>query len=533
VAQEHAKAFFGGLVGYDALPAAQKQTQTPKQKEADEADIAGESEMAADARVILGKWTVRLKDWAWEYEFSLGGKVTWRDTRSSEKGVGRWAVSPKVINITWSNSTTTESWARPLTPARQMGWYRSTYYTGGYQPQKVGAGSGGGPSTPVPAWADAIDPFPPSVTVGLDRTNASMMTAFAPVTVSTANHLCAALADVTGVGTSAAAPFATLRENEMLYVGSLLKVGVMYAAFALRARVQAFADAARANGATTAGDVFSLIKLAWTPKLRALFPARSTLSFGNNQDVTVPQVDKIFTLSSTGKIEFAIASPAITLADLDRVGEFGAPAGLFHEWMRLMMRWSNNTAASRCVLALGYFYINGLFARSGLFAAGKGLWISGDYAGHDWVRTATERSANAAGVALEPRWATAQRRTKSNFAGNAFQVGRLMTAMAQDILVDAGSCDEMRKLANQLAGGIGSYAGSALIVAGRTPAALSSKIGFGDDSFSHDCAIVERTVGSKRLRYAAVALGSAPAQRRRDLSDLFVLLDAAVVARNP
>ena len=319
----------------------------------------------------------------------------------------------------------------------------------------------------------------------------------------------------------------------MVFVGSLLKVGVMYAAFALRARVQAFADAARANGVTTAGELFSLIKRAWTPKLKTLFPGRATQSFGNNQDVTVPQVDRIFTLSSTGKIEFAIASPAITLADLDRAGEFGAPIGLFQEWMRLMMRWSNNAAASRCVLALGYFYINGLFARSGFFNAGKGLWVSGDYAGHDWVRTTAERSANAAGVALEPRWAAAQKRTKSNFVGNALQVGRLMTAMAQDTLADAGSCDEMRKLANQLSGGIGSYAGSALTAVGRRPTALSSKIGFGDDSFSHDCAIIERTVGGKRLRYVAAVLGSAKTQHRRDLSDLFVLLDATVVARNP
>ena len=197
------------------------------------------------------------------------------------------------------------------------------------------------------------------------------------------------------------------------------------------------------------------------------------------------------------------------------------------------MRWSNDSASSRCILALGYFYINGLFATSGFFNAGKGLWISGDYAGHDWVRTAAERSANAAGVALEPRWATAQGRTKSNFVGNALQVGRLMTAMAQDELVDAASCGEMRRLANQLSGGIGSYAASALSAVGRRPAVLSSKIGFGDDRFSHDCAIVERTAGGKRLRYAAVVLGSAPAQRRRDLSDLFVLLDATVVARNP
>ena len=44
--------------------------------------------MANDAQEIIGRWTVWVKNWIWEYEFSAGGKVTWRDTRSSEKGVG-------------------------------------------------------------------------------------------------------------------------------------------------------------------------------------------------------------------------------------------------------------------------------------------------------------------------------------------------------------------------------------------------------------------------------------------------------------
>lgn len=61
----------------------------------------------------------------------------------------------------------------------------------------------------------------------------------------------------------------------------------------------------------------------------------------------------------------------------------------------------------------------------------------------------------------------------------------------------------------------------------------SSRIGFGDESFSHDCVIVERTVGGKHLRYAAVVLGSAPARSRQDLKDLFVLLDETVVVDNP
>ncbi|NBB10145.1 papain-like cysteine protease family protein [Pseudomonas sp. SLFW] len=396
-----------------------------------------------------------------------------------------------------------------------------------------GGGEGGTPTTPVPAWADAVDPFSGPVTVNIDTANASMTTAFAPVTVSTANNLCAAVADVTGAPASAA--FAGLNDQDMVFVGSLMKVTVMYAAFALRARVQAMADAARPNGITTAADLFPLIKRAWAPKLKALFPSRPTTSLGNGQDVTIPQLNTLFTLSAAGKVEFAIASPAISNADLDTAGEFGAPPGQFYDWMRLMMRWSNNTAAGRCILALGYFYLNGLFANGGFFDAGsnKGLWVSGDYQGHDWVRNTAEAAANAGGVALTPRWATAQGRQKSNFVATSRQVGRLMTAMAMGTLVDAPASAEMRTLANQMSGGIGSYGGSALMAVGRTPTAVSSKIGFGDDSFSHDCVIIERTVAGKSLRYAAVVLGSAPTKARQDLNDLFVLLDDTVVVHNP
>ncbi|BCF95166.1 hypothetical protein [Paraburkholderia largidicola] len=93
--------------------------------------------MADDAQEIIGKWTVRIKDWVWEYEFLPDGKVTWQDTRSSEKGVGRWSLLSKFINISWIDSSTKESWYRPITPLKQQGWYSSTYYTGKFEMQKV------------------------------------------------------------------------------------------------------------------------------------------------------------------------------------------------------------------------------------------------------------------------------------------------------------------------------------------------------------------------------------------------------------
>lgn len=403
--------------------------------------------------------------------------------------------------------------------------------------------------------AAAIDPFPTTPTLTFYVNEPHMMSAFAPVLVSPVNHLCAALVDLTGnlTGNLAAQPYAGLNDEEMVFAGSMVKICAMYAAFALRSQVQAFVCAAAANGAPVVPPgITSEIEKAWKPKLQALFPNRPAESFGNKQDITFPKLDKIFSFSADGRVDFARATPALTDKHLDGAGELGVPKGKFHDWMRLMLRWSNNTAASHCILALGYFYINGALAQAGFFdsATNSGLWLSADYAKHDWVRTPAEKKANAAGPLLTPRWATAQRtidgsRQRSNITATATQTARFMTLLALGKLVDADAkhkdpSDEMRTLMQAAIKcvpdstcGIGSYVKDALDAPPSRPfTTLAAKKGYGDDKFSHECAIVERTVGGKNLRYVVVGLGSAPNRRRRDLSDLFVRLDEAIVVRN-
>jgi Beta-lactamase enzyme family len=224
----------------------------------------------------------------------------------------------------------------------------------------------------------------------------------------------------------------------------------------------------------------------------------------------------------------------LTDAKIDEIGEFGAPQGMFHEWMRSMLRWSNNAAASKCILALGYFYLNGALARAGLFdvATSKGLWLSADYKSHDWVKTDAQQKANAAGPLLTPGWATAQRRRRSNITATAAQVARFMTLLALNKLVDPRASDEMRALMKADAGGLGSDANDALHEVGRDPSLVIAKFGLGDDGFRHECSIIERTVSGEHLRYVAVGLGYSPKRKLQNWFDLFVLLDEAIVARN-
>lgn len=97
-----------------------------------------------DLDVLIGKWIVKVRQsgspepWTWEYDFRPGGIVTWQDLKGAESGSGTWAATPKLVNISWKDSATRESWRRPLTPTPplSMTWYESSYYRGQYKVEK-------------------------------------------------------------------------------------------------------------------------------------------------------------------------------------------------------------------------------------------------------------------------------------------------------------------------------------------------------------------------------------------------------------
>jgi hypothetical protein len=125
--------------------------------------------MASDLDLLIGKWTVKVKDWTWEYEFLRDprapstGRVNWRDLNSFEKGSGSWAATPKLVNILWNGSKTRESWQRPLTARNDKTWYESSYFRGKYRIEKVGGATptpGPGPTPPpVPKPTDLVWKF--------------------------------------------------------------------------------------------------------------------------------------------------------------------------------------------------------------------------------------------------------------------------------------------------------------------------------------------------------------------------------------
>ena len=86
--------------------------------------------------------------------------------------------------------------------------------------------------------------------------------------------------------------------------------------------------------------------------------------------------------------------------------------------------------------------------------------------------------------------------------------------------------------------GIGSYIQSALVNASpaRTFTELESKIGFGDDKFSHDCALIRVDTSSTTdptLRFVEVVLGSPPAKGRTDVDQLAVAYYDCITSLHP
>jgi len=86
-----------------------------------------------DEQEILGRWTVKFRQWTWEYTFADNHTVRWRDIFNNQTGSGRWVKTGNLINTSWLGSTTTESWYCPIKPDNQEGWYHASYGVGKFQ----------------------------------------------------------------------------------------------------------------------------------------------------------------------------------------------------------------------------------------------------------------------------------------------------------------------------------------------------------------------------------------------------------------
>src|SRR5258706_5162597 len=175
---------------------------------------------------------------------------------------------------------------------------------------------------------------------------------------------------------------------------SVGKVGVAVAAFRLREQVKRFATKSLAK---TQKDLISELTKAWKPivsKEPANFPS-------------FPKLDRIFRfITSTNEwdIDF-FSTPSLKPQDSNPKdkksffpGELKPGSRVcrtylgFYERMELMIRNSNNEAASLCIEDLGYQYMRGAIEEEGFaIKGGLGFWIGGNYPRDPKLATPTQK----------------------------------------------------------------------------------------------------------------------------------------------
>ncbi|HKQ79439.1 MAG TPA: FAD-dependent oxidoreductase, partial [Blastocatellia bacterium] len=354
--------------------------------------------------------------------------------------------------------------------------------------------------------SSVVAPFPGRIVMPLEMITLKNDTFGACITAASeppdVRGMCGAVIDLTGDPDLPS--YRGHNDTDMVYVGSLAKIYPLLAAFELRRRVTWQAkDMIKIGLSTTTAEwqkkVFAELKKGWQPQLNAAFKGRGL------PPNKFPNLAEVVELSPDGTAQLREE---------------------FLDSIRAALHHNDVAAAGRYIRALSYSYINGVLAAAGFFdpAKKKGLWISGDFNGNDWLPN------DAAGAPLTARWRLPGHAV-SNFTGTAQQVVRFLGLMAQGKLVDPASSAKMIEL-------LGAPFLKKTLEDATPPRSFTSvdgKVGVGHwDSRRHDSAIVRIERGPARtpIKYALATLGSP----RSDLSALRKLELAyhdCVVARHP
>lgn len=190
-------------------------------------------------------------------------------------------------------------------------------------------------------------------------------------------------------------------QDEMHFSASLLKAGVMYAAFRLLAEAEDLAKATPAGGFADQNALFAALKQQFNS-------ADAVPRIRNAGAGLVPAYDKILTadgVDADGKLsvkfkpdfyhDFSVDQDLnktyVDIRERDGLGddENGNPiendasraARALISHLYKMVVWSDNHSAGECIRRLGYAYINVKLMEKDLFdkTNDRGIWIGGDY----------------------------------------------------------------------------------------------------------------------------------------------------------
>src|SRR5690348_9440784 len=240
----------------------------------------------------------------------------------------------------------------------------------------------------------------------LDATRQAQSFAGAP----NVDNLAMTVVALTGFEGTLDHPWAALREQEVHYTASMVKIAAMYAAFDLRASADQLAVA---GGLTTWAQIEAALISTFNPEIDAHTPGpiASSPALGPQDKSRKPSYSALLQLGS-GPDFVVDFSPAQLAAFED------------------MMVQQNNAGAGTTIHALGYPYLDGKLTDDGFFdGVSNGIWLAGDYVGQ-WP---------TARIACVNDRDTAQGTT-------TWQLASLMTLLADDRLVGQLSSQGMKDL---------------------------------------------------------------------------------------
>jgi hypothetical protein len=303
-----------------------------------------------------------------------------------------------------------------------------------------------------------------------------------------------ALVDVTD---PAAPVFAGIRADDTVFIASMAKIAALYAAFELRKRLQ---DAiSGVPVATPVPAIIAQVKKTWQPLIDAKKPKDAAAFAG------FPNLTGIFDITPSGSswsVTFTTKGDINTLVDKESAqwpllsGKFG-----FKELLLLMVSFSNNDAAARCITSLSYEYINAALVVAGLYENAKGgLWLAAPYP-HKPGAALTENLWMQEPLNKDPNT------TRRYQVSSAKAAAAMFTLLAQRKLVDATSSDEMLDF---LQAGTNDFIQNALADASRDVNSIRTKIGVIDKLYWSQTSLVERNLvdHGKPIRYVISILNN-------------------------
>ncbi|MGI8992462.1 MAG: serine hydrolase [Bryobacteraceae bacterium] len=347
-------------------------------------------------------------------------------------------------------------------------------------------------------------------------------------------------------------------------LGSMAKLACMWAAFQLKFDVQSLEKQVRTNNEERLFDQGGVCRRFWdlrqrpnSTNVQTLHPANPRIELHGslvmmdgqtgheNTVIPIPVKDgadypdlfRVFDVtpgSGVASVSFlgsslmpvlppgsqASSRSAGVTAYMRRGGESLTEALKLKFWERLylMIDESDNACAHACIQNVGYLYIASLLWQSGLFSPDRngGLWEGGSHDGRmNWIKAPVPKG--------DPG--------NDKITGTAASIAALLTALAQNRLVNKDACDGMLFLTDILRSGrfLSSFFKDGLTAQGIHLDRCHAKVGVGTND--NDCALIERTVAGKKIRYVAAGF-DAPVGNAVPLHRLIVQLDNCIQEYN-